>query len=345
MAEPAAAAFASALDGYSASVRRAMAAYVPEGQPDRFLYGPMRACTLGPGKCLRPALCIAACEAFGGSQADAMASAVAVELLHAGFLIHDDIEDGSLRRRGRSALHVELGAAIALNTGDALAVLAQRPLLDNVGRLGSRMARTVLAEFQVAMERTVEGQAVELGWRHDQTTDITPGHYLDMILHKTCAYTTILPLRVGALIGSWGDADLDAVSRFGFALGAAFQIRDDVLDLVSTDATYGKNVLGDIWEGKRTLALIHLMRTASDDDRATVRAFLAGPAGDRSGDGAARVRDLMDRYGSVDFAGEFGSQMADEAVGAFEAAFASCRPSPALGFLRGVVPFMIERAA
>lgn len=336
---------ADALDLYSAAVREAMSAYLGHGEPDRFLYAPVRASTLGSGKCLRPALCIAACEAFGGPQADAMASAVAVELLHTAFLIHDDIEDGSLRRRGRSALHVELGTALALNTGDALAVLAQRPLLDNGERLGSRMARSVLAEFQVAMERTVEGQAVELGWRHDQVTDLTPGHYLDMILHKTCAYTTILPLRVGALIGSWGDADLAAIARFGFALGAAFQIRDDVLDLVSCDTTYGKSVLGDIWEGKRTLALIHLLHTASADDRADVGAFLARPAGARAGEDAGRIRSLMDRYGSVDFAIDFGSGMAAEALAAFDDAFSTCPPSPAVEFLRGVVPFMVERVA
>lgn len=343
MADPAA--FTAALDAYSRAAREATAGYVSKGEPSRFLYEPMRTCTLGPGKSLRPALCLAACEAFGGSQGDAMASAVAVELLHAAFLIHDDIEDGSQRRRGRPALHVELGTAIALNTGDALAVLAQRPLLDNVGRLGSRMARAVLAEFQVAMERTVEGQAVELGWRHDHVVDLTPNAYLDMILHKTCAYTTILPMRVGALIGSWGEADLDAIASFGFALGSAFQIRDDVLDLVSSDASYGKNVLGDIWEGKRTLALIHLLRSVSGDDRATVTAFLDRPPGDRTGDEARGIRLLMDRYGSVAFASEYGSRMADEALDAFEDAFPNRPPSAALDFLRGVVPFMIERVA
>ena len=338
-------AFASALDAYSRAARDALTAYVSRGEPARFLYEPIRRCTLGPGKSLRPALCLAACEAFGGSREEAMASAVAVELLHAAFLIHDDIEDGSRRRRGRAALHVELGTAIALNAGDALAVLAQRPLLDNVSRLGSRMARSVLTEFQVAMERTVEGQAVELGWRHDQVVDLTPNDYLDMVLHKTCAYSTILPLRVGALIGSWGEADLDAIARFGFVLGAAFQVRDDVLDLVSTDASYGKNVLGDIWEGKRTLALIHLLRVASSEDRTTVMAFLARPPDDRSGDGARQILSLMDRYGSIEFASGYASRIAREAMAGVDDAFAGCPPSPALAFLRGVVPFMVERVA
>jgi len=338
-------AFTEALDAYSGAARGAMTGYFAAGEPDRHLYGPMRACTLGPGKSLRPALCLAACEAHGGPREDALPSAAAVEMLHAAFLIHDDIEDGSQRRRGRSALHVERGVAIALNTGDGLAVLAQRPLLDNVGLLGSRMARAVFAEFQLAMERTVEGQAVELGWRGDQVVDLTPRDYLDMILHKTCAYTTILPMRVGALIGSWGRADLDAVARFGFALGAAFQIRDDVLDLVSPHVSYGKDVLGDIREGKRTLALIHLIRSTSPDDRAAVVAFLARPATERSRDDARDLRALMDSYGSIDFAGEYASAMATEASDAFDEAFAGCPPSVGLGFLRDIVPFMTGRAA
>ncbi len=336
--------FSGALDAYSRAAREAMAGYVSGREPDRYLYEPLRAFTVGPGKSLRPALCLAACEACGGSRDDALLSAVAVELLHAAFLIHDDIEDGSERRRGRGALHVERGVAIALNTGDALAVLSQRPLLDNIGRLGSRMARAVFEEFQLAMERTVEGQAVELGWRDENVVDLTPREYLDMILHKTCAYTTILPMRVGALIGSWGRTSLDSVTRFGFALGAVFQIRDDILDLVSS-ASYGKDVLGDIREGKRTLALIHLIRTTSPEDRAAIMAFLARPPTERSWDDARGVRALMDRHGSIDFARQYASDLADEAIVAFGEAFGDCRPSVALGFLRNVVPFMSDRVA
>ena len=109
-------------------------------------------------------------------------------------------------------MHVEYGMPIALNAGDALATSALRPLLDEADRLGSRMTRAVVAEFQRTMERTVEGQAVEIGWRTDNVVNLTPLDYLDMILRKTCAYTTILPLRTGALIGSWGAADLDAIA-------------------------------------------------------------------------------------------------------------------------------------
>lgn len=348
MTEAAGGLFDETLEAYGRAARERLTAYLEGRQPERYLYAAVRTFILGPGKSLRPALCMAACEAFGGTTSAALPSAVAVELLHAAFLIHDDIEDGSEKRRGEATLHVRQGVPFALNTGDALAVLALRPLLDNVPLLGSRVARAVLTEFQAAMERTVEGQAVELGWRADNVVDLTPRDYLDMILHKTCAYTTLLPLRVGALVGSWGGtdgADLAAVSRFGFTLGAAFQIRDDLLDLVSASRTYGKDVLGDIREGKRTLPLIHLLRTASPADRNEVVAFLAKPADQRTPEEARRIRGLMDGHGSIGFAASYGRQLAADARVAFEEAFAGCPPSVATEFLRAAVPFMVERAA
>jgi geranylgeranyl diphosphate synthase type II len=222
-------------------------------------------------------------------------------------------------------MHVEYGVPIALNAGDALATLCLRPLLDSVDVLGSRMTRAVLREFQCTMERTVEGQAIELGWRVDRVVDLTPLDYLDMVLRKTCAYTTILPLRAGALIGSWGGADLDAVARFGFALGAAFQIQDDVLDVVSDRGSYGKDLYGDVREGKRTLMLIHLVRSASLADRVFVEEFVRSPDKRRSDRPVRRVVALMRDYGSIDFATEYAARMAAAARQSFDEAFSGCR--------------------
>ena len=78
-------------------------------------------------------------------------------------------------------------------------------------------------------------------------------------MHKTCWYTTIHPLRVGAIVGSGGTAELGPLVRFGFHFGAAFQIRDDLLNLVGDEQLYGKEILGDLYEGKRTLPLVHLL--------------------------------------------------------------------------------------
>ncbi len=83
-------------------------------------------------------------------------------------------------------------------------------------------------------------------------------------MHKTCWYTTIHPLRVGAIVGSGGTAELAPLVRFGFHFGAAFQIRDDLLNLVGDERMYGKEILGDLYEGKRTLPLVHLLANARE---------------------------------------------------------------------------------
>ncbi|MGH9138437.1 MAG: polyprenyl synthetase family protein, partial [Acidimicrobiales bacterium] len=255
-------------------VRRMMLEAIPDAEPHDWLYRLARSYPSRTGKAIRPALCLATSSAFGGTEADTLPVAVAIELLHNAFLVHDDIVDGSERRRGRPTLPAEHGAALALNVGDALAVLANQLLRRHTRSLRDPVGDRVLAEFDTMALRTLEGQATELGWRRDAVARLTPEDYLDLIMHKTCWYTTIHPLRVGALIGSGGMADLRPLVRFGFYLGAAFQIQDDLLNLVGDEARYGKEINGDLYEGKRTLVLIHLIGHARGPDRDTVQHYL-----------------------------------------------------------------------
>ena len=149
--------------------------------------------------------------------------------------------------------------------------------------------------------RTLEGQATELGWRRDGVDALEPEDYLELIMHKTCWYTTVHPLRVGALIGSGGTADLRPMVRFGFHLGAAFQIQDDLLNLVGTEREYGKEIDGDLYEGKRTLPLIHLIRNARGA-RSPRRSIAISGSNAPSGPPrwSREVRGLLDAYGSID---------------------------------------------
>ncbi len=145
-----------------------------------------------------------------------MQSAISLELLHNAFLIHDDIEDESEERRGQPALHQPHGVPAALNAGDALISLSLRPLLGNRASLGPRVAWRVIEEAERMVRESVEGQALELKWRQDNTWALTDSDYLGMTLKKTSWYTTIYPCRVGALIGTKDNVDLDAFVRFGF---------------------------------------------------------------------------------------------------------------------------------
>lgn len=324
-------------------IRRAMLDSTPDGEPHQWLYRPMREYPARAGKALRPALCLSAGRAFGARPEDVLGIAVAIELMHNAFLVHDDIADGSEMRRGRPTLPADYGLAAALNAGDGLAIVASQVLRRAVRRLDRDLADLVMSEFDTMALRTLEGQATEIGWQRDHVEDLTPEDYLELIMHKTCWYTTIHPLRVGAMVGSGGTVDLGPLVRFGFHFGAAFQIRDDLLNLIGDEQTYGKEILGDLYEGKRTLALVHLMSNATGADRALVGDYLRLRRTERTPEIVTTIRALMDSYGSIDFTREYAEGILLVAEDLFEVAFADARPGPDLDFLRSLVPYVWAR--
>jgi geranylgeranyl diphosphate synthase type II len=325
------------------TIRSSMLDAMPDGEPVQWLYGPMREYPSRPGKALRPALCMSAGRVFGGSADDLLGIAVAIELLHNAFLVHDDLADGSEMRRGRPTLAAKYGFAAALNAGDGLAVVSGQVLRRATRRLDRDLADLVWAEFDTMAMRTLEGQATEAGWQLDNVEELRPEDYLELIMHKTCWYTTIHPLRVGAMVGSRGTAELAPLVRFGFHFGAAFQIRDDMLNLVGDERMYGKEILGDLYEGKRTLPLVHLMANSRGADRDLVRDYVRRSREERSPDLVRTVRELMDQYGSIQFTTEFAEGILLTAEEYFEQAFADVQPGPHLDFLRSLVPYVWAR--
>lgn len=331
---------APSLARYAELTTTAMKGFLgPEG-PSPYLYDLVRDYPSRPGKGVRPALLLATCQAFGRPEEEGLGCAVALELMHNAFLVHDDVEDQSARRRGAPTLHERHGVALAVNAGDSLAHLALQPLVQD-GAVSSRVKERLVAELLAVVRLTTEGQALDLGWRWDGVVDLRPEDYLTMAGQKTCWYSTVAPLRMGALIGSSGTVELGTLSRFGCYLGIAFQIRDDLLDLEQGPGS-GKEPYGDLREGKRTLMLIHLLANAAGEDRRWLRAYLrAAPA--VRGDDAAGVLELMERYGSLGYAREYAVGMELEAHRVFEEAFGGLPDSEHLRFLRGLIPYMLSR--
>ena len=289
----------SALEAYKAVTMERLMASLPNREPRRYLYDLVPLYPQRSGKGLRPGLCLATCRAFGGSVRSVLPSAVAIELFHNAFLVHDDIEDGSENRRGRPTLASEFGLPIAVNVGDAMNVLSIRPLMENLEALGPTLTWRVFNEIEHMASQSVEGQAMELGWVQDNICDLTEDDYLRMTLKKTCWYTCIHPCRIGALIGSGGSADLERFNRFGYYMGTAFQIQDDLLNLVGDESKYGKEIGGDIWEGKRTLVLIHTLNNCTLRQKKRLSRFLATPRLERSLKDVTWVYGLMGRYSSI----------------------------------------------
>ena len=330
------------LGQYGASTRRKVAEYCPALAPRRYLYDLLADYPRRGGKMMRPSLCIATARAFGATVADALNTAVAIELLHNAILIHHDIEDGSTERRGEPTLHVQHGVPLALNAGDSLSLLSIQPLIDNQRTLGARVAARVLEETMITARATAEGQALELGWRRDNAVDLDASDYLTMVLRKTCWLSTIHPLRVGAMIGTRDGVDLEPFIRFGFFLGAAFQIQDDLLNLVA-DARYGKELHGDLWEGKRTLMLIRLLRTVGAAERERIAALLRVDRERRRASDVAWLWQTMKSHDCLEYAREIAHGLAGAAQFEYSALFGPLPDSRDKRFVEGLVTWVFER--
>jgi geranylgeranyl diphosphate synthase type II len=330
------------LQEYGEITRAALKEYLPSRKPRRYLYDLLTDYPRRGGKMMRPSMCIAAARMFGARLEDALRTAVAIEILHNALLIHDDIEDGSEQRRGRPTLHRLHGVPLALNAGDMLTLTSLRPLIDNGNAFGERLALRIIEETERMARESAEGQAMELGWRRYNSTRVTDADYLEMVLKKTCWLATIYPIRVGVLIGSRGDADLDAFIRFGFFLGAAFQIQDDLLNLVG-DNRYGKELNGDLWEGKRTLLLIHALRQSTTKERARLSAVLSRPREERTSQEVGWLRMLIDKYRCIAYARGMAQGLAGAALHEFSLLAVDLPDSRDRSFLEQMATWVITR--
>jgi geranylgeranyl diphosphate synthase type II len=331
------------LSKYRETTLAGLLSAVPDREPRRYLYGPLSSHLSRIGKSIRPALCIATCRAFGGDDAAATKSATAIEMLHNAFLVHDDVEDESELRRGEPTMHAEHGVPLAVNAGDMLNALSLRMLRENLSTLGAKITWRVFDEFDHMMQESLEGQAMELGWVRDNRCDITDQDYLRMVLKKTCWYSFIHPCRIGALIATRDGVDLDRFNRFGYYLGTAFQIQDDLLNLTGDRDRYGKEIGGDLFEGKRTLMLIHLLRRVDLRDASRLQTFLGQTRPSRSERDVHWILGLMRSLGSMDYGRTVSRHFAGATLYEFTQAFGDLPESDEKRFLHEIIRYMVSR--
>ena len=222
---------------------------------------------LRPAKGLRPALCIATSRALGVAEDAVTTTAAVIELLHNAFLIHDDVEDESLLRRGEPTLQEAHGLPIAVNVADGMFALAMLALLDNLELLGLRASLEIFRQIVDMLWTTVGGQAIELGWIRANTWRFADyrAAYEDLVIRKTATYSFIVPIQVACIAAPASPELRVGLAAFGRHVGIAFQIADDLLNLRDDAEGYGKEVRGDLWEGKRTLMLLHALHQETDE--------------------------------------------------------------------------------
>ncbi len=239
-------------------VDRRLVHLVPQKEPES-LYEPVRYVLEAPGKRLRPLLLLLSAALFEVPEEEAMPAALALEVFHAFTLVHDDIMDHAASRRGRATVHEQWDEETAILCGDWLMGLSYN-LLTQVSR-GD--LRKMLERYHQMVTRLCEGQALDKEF--EARTDVSLEAYMHMIDGKTGALIQTA-LVLGGMIGEASEEVLRHLEAIGWHLGRAFQIQDDLLDLIAEDQRWGKPVGGDLVEGKKTYLLLRALERAAGED-------------------------------------------------------------------------------
>lgn len=246
------------------------------------------------GKYVRGSLILMTAGALGVDLKKILPVAAAMQLSEDWILVHDDIEDDSLERRGQPALHRQIGPSLAINAGDGLHCLMWQ-LLSSVSD------RRLLDEFFLMIRRTIFGQTIEIKWTNDNRLDLTEDDVLLIMESKTGYYSLAGPMRLGAISAGATDKQLESLYTFGKYLGLCYQIQDDLLDLTSDFSGQKKQMGNDIYEGKRTVMLVHLLNQLPASDRQQLVDILSLPREQKTPKQVSWVISQMAAHGSFEY--------------------------------------------
>ncbi len=248
------------------------------------------------GKRIRPLLCLLTAEALGASRRQAMPFALAIELMHNFALVHDDMEDGDIMRRGRESAWIKYGIPHAINIGDYLLVQTMAALTETEPlELSGQTRFELLRLIADALDHTHIGQALDLNARH--LRNFTTADYMRIVLEKT-GYYLAAPIQGGAIVAGAAPPVLERIAAMARFLGPLFQIIDDIIDLTEGK---GREAIGsDIREGKRSYLVAHAAEHADATERTELFAILDKPRTDTTPEDIQRALEIFGRHGSID---------------------------------------------
>ncbi|MBW2107167.1 MAG: polyprenyl synthetase family protein [Deltaproteobacteria bacterium] len=279
------------------------------------------------GKRIRPVLMVLCARVCGYKGSYDKTLSVAFEYLHAATLLHDDLVDGAEVRRGNPVAHGIWGNPAVVLVGDFL--------LARSVSLAARSGRMSIVE---AICRTTaemsEGEIYQLLHKGDLT--LTESRYMDVIRRKTaCLIQTAC--RVGALLAEAPESKVQALDAYGYNLGCAFQIVDDVLDYTADEKTLGKAIGTDLREGKVTLPLIYALGRAHPEDRDTMEAVFGAETITKTD--LEMMIELVKRYGGIAYAKGRAKALADQARNCLDL----FEPSPTRNVLEAMAEYVLVR--
>ena len=284
--------FTEKYNAYKDVIEKKLAAVCDKPAPVN-LYEPMRYILDGGGKRIRPMLLVLCCEAAGGDGNAALDAAAAIEILHNFTLVHDDIMDNADTRRGRVTIHKKWDRDTAILAGDGLIGFAYRMLL----LTKSPRIQEVAKSFTEAIIEVCEGQSWDKEFETRKSVSID--EYITMIDKKTSELLKCCA-EIGGLIGGGNDDEIKALKEYALNTGLAFQIQDDLLDIIADEKKFGKKIGGDLREGKKTYLLLKALETAADaDDRNLLNGVIENK-GVKSEEDIVKIKAVYEKYGVLD---------------------------------------------
>lgn len=274
------------------------------------LYEPQRYILKNSGKRIRPILSLLGCGVCGAPIEKVIPAAIAVELLHNFTLIHDDIMDQAVSRRGLASVHIKWDVSTAILSGDSMFVQAFLQLHNLDEDINFRWIHKV---FTDSINQVCEGQALDMEF--EEKRDVTVAEYLQMISGKTSALTSA-SLQMGGIAAGASQDEVERLGTIGHTLGIAFQIQDDLLDVTADAEKFGKRNAGDIYEGKKTFLMVHTLERCMLQEKNWLQDTLENrPLSDESVDS---VKKLYHKYGVIETAEEQMEQYYKEAENTVE---------------------------
>jgi len=259
------------------------------------LYEALQHLPFAGGKRIRPFLTMISCESVSGDAQKSLPFAAGLELMHNFSLVHDDIMDHSMLRRDLPTVHVKYGEPTAILSGDLLFAKSFEAILET--SVDFSTFKQLQQDFINCIIAICEGQQLDIEFEQQKT--VTEQIYLDMISKKTGALFE-LSAKGGALIGGGNPQEVAALKTYGMALGLAFQIWDDYLDISSTATTLGKDIGNDIRNGKKTLIAIHCLSHAIGKEKILLETVFGNRSASESD--VIKVYDLFRKLGSTEYA-------------------------------------------
>lgn len=309
--------FEDYIEQHRETIYKTICEYLPKKNPEEH-YEMVRAYVDRKGKYVRPCLLLLWDELYGGTVDRAVLPAAAMQASEDWILIHDDLEDDNELRRGEPAAHILFGNRQAINAGDALHMVMWKMVHEASERLGKSIGSRFFNKFYDMVIVTAEGQYLDMHLTYDirDIMKFTLKDYYRSISAKSGYYSVYGPMQLGTIIADQSQKNVKQIEKYGEIIGNAFQLKDDILDCISTENVLGKAIRVDVSNGVKTAILWHFVQKATISDLEKVRRIYMRERKARKE--IEEIISLFEKYGSIAYAETEVDKLAEKGMEKFE---------------------------